>query len=215
MTTTIYEISGIPYQTHNNKNNPPSTSTNWPPAPNSTANHITFLLRHLPVPDLIPPILHQADILTKSTHTKSHPASISRSKSPHTYLTTPPIHSRIRRTHPVVKIVFTIVAEDVGLDLGIGQSHFCAGVIRSGGGSGAQEVVGERFVVRNTPASDLYERHVVEWRRDSEDPGEAAWLSGLRNGVRIVVRAFAQWASFENRVASVEVAVYTVALALA
>lgn len=190
--------------------------------------HIAFLLHRVLIPDLVPQILREAGLFVRSSYSKRREFAIPRVQSPYTYLVTPPIRASVRLQHPVVKVLFTITARDQGLDLSIGRSHFTAGVVRGSGPQrdlerreadnaevalGSEELVAsEREVVRNTTASDYYETHVVRWSADSEDPDEAAWVSGLKNGDRIAVRARAQWASFENRVRGVEVSIFTAAV---
>lgn len=71
--------------------------------------------------------------------------------------------------------------------------------------SSQQQVLSdERTIALNTPASDMYETHVVEWDRENVE-----FVKGLRNGDRIAVKGWTQWASLENRISSVEVVIQT------
>lgn len=185
--------------------------------------HIAFILRQVLVPDLIPQILEHADIFFTSTFCKSHDLAVTRQQSPRICLLTPPIWSRVRRQNPVVKVVFRIRARDEGLALEIGKSYFTAAVLpgrllESGSledamkGSGGVLLESHREICVNTIASDVYEEHVVEWERSGGDAEESAWVAGLKAGDRIIINAHAQWASFENRVAEVELQVHTLAV---
>ncbi|SMR56329.1 unnamed protein product [Zymoseptoria tritici ST99CH_3D1] len=184
--------------------------------------HLAFLLRQKLVPDLVPLIFRAAGLFSRSTITKCQTRRIGPAHSC-VYLVTPQIYSTVRVQSPVVKVRFTIIANDWGLDRSIGQSGFSAGVIRGGLSPLREEwdevkrfaehaLVHERLVVVNTPGSDDLEKHVVEWKTDSEDAEEAAWVRALAVGDRIAVKAWARWASFENLVSSVEISVYTAAI---
>lgn len=207
------------------------SSSNWPTHSSQTRNassikeiyHIAFLLRQVLVPDLIPQILSYADIYLVSTFCKKHDLIITREQSPQICLFTPPIWSRARRKNPVVKVSFRIQGRDEGLNLGIGRSFFTAALVREqvsehSGAEGYLKALehpvpeSQRHICTNAIASDIYETHVVEWRSDAEDPEESSWVARLRAGDRIVVKGHAQWATFSNHVAEVEVRVYTQAV---
>lgn len=130
---------------------------------------------------------------------------------------TPPIWPRVRKKNPVAKVTFRILACDEGLALEIGRSYFTAtrlgGHVWEGEGlAGVEKAMryarpsSAREICTNSIAAGYFEQHEVEWERDED------WVSGLRAGDRIVVSAHAQWATFENRVAEVEVRVHTPAV---
>lgn len=182
--------------------------------------HIAFLLRQVLVPDLVPQILKYADIFSTSTFSKKQDLSVTREQSPQICLLTPPIWSPTRVLNPVVKVSFRIKARDDGLALGIGKSYFTAAVLRGrdlehGGLSGYLNALdgvvmgSQRVICTNTTASDVFETHVVAFNRNGHDREEAAWVAELQAGDHIIVNAHAQWASFSNHVADVEVQVHT------
>lgn len=179
--------------------------SNWPGKPLDTSiqgiraetYHIAFILHHLLPSELVAIIIHHAGLHEASIISKQLELAVSRERSPFTYLKTPPIYCKTRTTSPVVSVAFRITAQDHGLDLGIGKSYFTAGVVRKG--------FEKREIFCNTPASDMYETKEIVWRRDGEGEEEREWVRNLSNGDEIVIKAWAQWATFENRVKSVEV----------
>lgn len=65
----------------------------------------------------------------------------------------------------------------------------------------------ESEVVENFPACDVMQTHVVVWHRE-----ESGWVRSLRNGDRIAVRAYAKYATLENRISSVEIELWHTAV---
>ena len=71
---------------------------------------------------------------------------------------------------------------------------------------------GEREILRNETASRVFRTYIAEWTVDSENEEERCWVSALEHGDKIVVRAWAQYPGWQNKVKAVSVAVYTAAV---
>ena len=70
----------------------------------------------------------------------------------------------------------------------------------------------ERQIFRNPIATLTCRPYIIEWSADSNDDEERRWVSELKNGDIVVVRAWAQLVGWENKIQSVSVVFYTTAV---
>ena len=188
--------------------------------------HTAFILRQKLVPDVVPAILHHASLFerhTCNTGPTTRPIIITQDTAPSTSLVTPHIHSSARLQNPVRKVVFSIQSCDQGWakDRNSGSwTWFTAAVILKDQANAEtldfirndRFLTREREIFRNDVASGEMKLHIVEWSVDSENEEESRWVSALENGDRIVVRAWAQFTGWQNKIKRVSVAVYTAAV---
>ena len=188
--------------------------------------HTAFLLRQKLVPDVVPAILHYAGLFERHTCNNgpgTRPLVITESTAPSTSLVTPPIQSSARLQYPVRKVVFSIQSCDQGWasDRNAGSwTWFTAAVILKDQANAEtldfirndRFLTREREIFRNDVASGEMKPHIVEWSVDSENEEQSRWVSALENGDRIVVRAWAQFGGWVNKVKVVSVAIFTAAV---
>lgn len=197
--------------------------------------HIYFLLRQKLVADVIPPIMNHAGFFERhasSTGEIKRSLVVSERWSPRMIFLTPPIRSSARIQHPVKKVAFLIKSHDQGWRSdpnAASSTWFTAGIdpARDDSRNDSKDAQGEsaetantndkfmyreRQILRNEPASKEFRTHIVEWSVDSENDEEQQWVSGLRNGDQIAVRAWAQFPGWQNHVGSISVVIYTAAI---
>jgi hypothetical protein len=188
--------------------------------------HTAFLLRQKLVPDVVPAILHHAGLFERHTCNngpRTRPLIITERTAPSTSLVTPPIQSSARLRNPVRKVVFSIQSCDQGWasDRNAGSwTWFTAAVILKDQANAEtldfirndRFLTREREIFRNDVASSEMKPHIVEWSVDSAKEEESRWVSALENGDRIVVRAWAQFGGWQNKVKVVSVAIFTAAV---
>ncbi|KAK3718007.1 hypothetical protein LTR37_005433 [Vermiconidia calcicola] len=189
--------------------------------------HTTFLLRQKLVPDVVPAIIHHAGLFSRHTYSTGkvdHAVNVAERTAPYTCLTTDPINSSARTQTPFRKVLFAIQSRDQGWVSnrdGGSWTWFTAGVLSSqdamtgetrDADQGDSFLIRERQIYRNDVASKEFKTHIIEWTTDSENEDERNWVSSLQRGDKIVVRAWARFGGWQNKVKSVSVAVYSAAI---
>lgn len=186
--------------------------------------YVAWMLRQKLVPDVVAPIMHHAGFFqrhVKSVKSSGNPWVISQRQAPYTCLATDPIQSSARLQNPVRKVVFAIQSCDQGYvnnPNSASYTWFTAGVMpkleedtgddagprleqlstRDGDGND-RFIDQERQIYRNDIANRYLKTHIVEWTGDSDDESERRWVRSLRNGDRLIVRAWAQYPGVSER----------------
>ncbi|KAK3691930.1 hypothetical protein LTR37_018361 [Vermiconidia calcicola] len=188
--------------------------------------HTAFLLRQKLVPDVVPAIIHHAGLFKRHTYSTGkveHAVNVSERSAPYTCLTTDPIYSSARTQTPFRKVAFAIQSRDQGWVSnrdGGSWTWFTAGVLSPqdttqearDAAQGDSFLIWERQIYRNDVASKAFKTHIIEWTIDSDNGDERNWVLSLQRGDRIVIRAWAQFGGWQNKVKSVSVAVYAAAV---
>lgn len=188
--------------------------------------HVVFLLRQKLIPDVIPLILHYAEIFEHQTFEVEDQVSTHIGHSRYfDCLKTEAIRSRARIKCPVRRIIFEIESREVVWERRDGSccwTRFTAGIdppkdkrmtdeealiLKRGG------LINEREIGRHDSALRDIKTYMLEWSVDSENKEEREWVRSLCNGDQIVVRAAALYSGFVNKIHDVRVALYMGAVA--
>lgn len=189
--------------------------------------HVAFLLRQRLIPDLVSDIMEQAEIYwTTTTQTGlQRDVIVRQSTSPKEILRSDAIASPARVQYPVRKVVFTVSSHDQGWADSSDQGSWTWFTARkvtptegvsssvlegSTSGQGNQE---HRELYRNPVAQQRWVLHEITWRADSDDPGEAEWVSSLKVGDIVAVNAWARFPGWVNNIKQASIVVHTMAIA--
>lgn len=185
--------------------------------------HIAFLLRQKLVPDLIAPILDYAEIYWSSANETQvgKYVRVPQSNAPREVLTSDGVESKARVRHPVRKVVFKITSHDQGWassrDSG-SWTWFTARKLLHGGALPSETADADQAssqgmeVCRNLVADKKWYTHEVTWRADSHDRNQAGWVSSLMIGDRVLIKAWAMFPGWVNKVQHASITIYTTAI---
>lgn len=183
--------------------------------------HVSFLLRQVLVPDLIPPILDYAEYWPKTTSSREDEQCYEQfnSAKPHLKILVPSTTA----PRAVRQVEFTITSHDQGWS-SYPQWHgtyqgswtwFEAELPRPPQYDNDREGEGihtRRELCRNVHADKRPKTHVVKWRYDAEDEEERFLVRALKAKDLISVIPFAMFPGWQNHVLSVRVDIYTAAV---
>lgn len=186
--------------------------TSYEPSSFHDVYHMTFLLRQILLPELVPQILNDAEYWLKTTNARSDDVNISQSEAGFVYLRSQQVTAIIH--HAVRRVEFTITSRDQGWADNSSNSWtwFEAGIHRRfehEGDDHSQEMTMKRRLCENVAASRENRMYSVVWKFDSENEEEREWLRALSSGDSIVLTVHARFPGWTNKVHSAEIKVYT------
>lgn len=191
-------------------------------------NHIIFLLRQKLIPDVIPSILHHAELFEHHSFRVDDITTIHSGThlgKEYDCLTTPPLRSRARIKCPVQRIIFEIESREAVWERRDGSccwTRFTAGILPPPDSEDVDDearrflqqggLLNAREIGRHDSALREVKTYILQWTSDAEDEEERLWVRSLANGDRLVVRASALYPGFVNKIHTVRVALYMAAV---
>lgn len=184
--------------------------------------HIVFLLRQRVIPDLIPHILHYAELFEHQAFRVDELTTVhSGLGKEYDCLVSQPIKSTARIKCPVRRVVFEIESKEAVWERRDGSccwTRFTAGILPDPKDDSISEserehvtkggLLNEREIGRHDSALREVKTYMLQWSSDSEDEDEREWVGSLANGDRLVVRASALYPGFVNKIHTVNVGLW-------